>query len=98
MDLYEFFFIPTLPGITLKLMEQPIGGGEVGRGFRSPVPQGAELLHILVLKKSFKDAFDITCDFRAHIFCPQTTQKLSKKHHEAGPPEQLPSDALSQID
>jgi len=51
-------------------MEQPIGGGEGGRGFRSPIPQGAEL------KKSFKDAFDIICDFRTHIFCPQTTQKL----------------------
>ena len=32
----------------------------------------------------------------AHIFCPQTTQELPKKHSEAGPPEQ--SDALSQID
>ena len=79
-------------------MEQPIGGGEGGRGFRSPIPQGAELPHILVLKKSFKGAFDIICDFRAHIFCPQTSQKLIKKHHEAGPPEQLPTDALSQID
>ena len=98
MDLQEIFFIPTLPGITLKLMEQPIGGGEGGRGFRSPIPQGAELPHILVLKKSFKDAFDIICDFRAPIFCPQTSQKLIKKHHEAVPPEQLPTDALSQID
>lgn len=78
-------------------MEQPRGGGEGGRGFRSPIPQGAELPHILVLKKSFKDAFDIICDFRAHIFCSQTSQKLIKKHHEALPPEQLPSDALSQI-
>ena len=92
MDLYEIFFIPTLPAITLKLMEQPIGGGEGVRGFRSPIPRGAE--H----KKSFKDAFDIICDFRAHIFCSQTSQKLIKKHHEALPPEQLPSDALSQID
>jgi len=25
-----------------------------------------------------------------HIFCPQTTQELPKKHHKAGPPEQLP--------
>ena len=34
----------------------------------------------------FSDVFDITCDigeFRAHIFCPQKTQRLSKKHHEA---------------
>ena len=28
----------------------------------------------------------------------ETTQELPKKHHEAGPPEQLPTDALSQID
>ena len=34
----------------------------------------------------------------AHIFCPQTTQELPKKHSETGPPEQLPTDALSQID
>ena len=79
-------------------MEQPIGGGEGGRGLRSPILQGAELPHILALKKSFKDAFDIICDFRAHILYPQTTQKLIKKHHEAVPPEQLPTDALSQID
>ena len=88
MDLYEIFFIPTLPAITLKLMEQPIGGGEGVRGFRSPIPLGAE--H----KKSFKDAFDIICDFRA----PIKLIKLIKKHHEAVPPEQLPTDALSQID
>ena len=49
----KFFFIATLPGITLKLIEQPIGGGEEGRGFRGPISQGAELPHILVLKKSF---------------------------------------------
>ena len=51
--------------------------------------------------QTLTDVFDITssiCDFRAHIFCPQTTQELLKKHHEAGPPEQLPTDALSQID
>ena len=47
------------------------------------------------------DLFDNTCDtgdFREHIFCPQTTQGLPKKHHESGLPEQLPTDALSQID
>ena len=49
----KFFLIPTLPGITLKLMEQPIGGREGGRGFRGPISQRAELPHILVLKKSF---------------------------------------------
>ena len=37
-------------------------------------------------------------DFRAHIFYPRTSQELPKMHHEAGPPEQLPTDALSQID
>jgi len=39
--------------------------------------------------------FDNTCDisyFRAHIFCPRTTQQLPKKYNEAGP---LPTDALS---
>ena len=51
--------------------------------------------------KKHKDEFDNTCDmgdFRAHIFCPQMTQELPKKHYEAGPPEQLPTGALSQID
>ena len=46
-------------------------------------------------------ASDITCGIggiRVHIFYLQTTQQLPKKHHEAGPPEQLPADALSQID
>ena len=37
-------------------------------------------------------------DIRAHIVCPQMTQELSEKHHEAGPPEQLPTVVLSQID
>ena len=46
-------------------------------------------------------ASDITCGIggiRVHIFYLQTTQQLPKKHHEAGPPEQLPTDALSQSD
>ena len=41
-------------------------------------------------KNVFTDVFDITCDigdFRVHIFCPQTTQELPNKHHEAGLPE-----------
>ena len=51
----------------------------------------------------YPDVFDNTCDicdFGAHIFCPQTTQELPKKHNEAGSPEvnDLPTDALSQID
>ena len=51
--------------------------------------------------KKHKDEFDNTCDmgdFRAHIFCPQMTQELPKKHYEAGLPEQQPTGALSQID
>ena len=39
-------------------------------------------------------ASDITCGIggiRVHIFYPKTTQELPKKHHEAGPPEQLPT-------
>ena len=47
----------------------------------------------MVLKNTFKDVFDNTCnigDYRsAHIFCPQTTQELPNKDHEAEPPEQL---------
>ena len=31
------------------------------------------------------------------IFCPQKTEEPPKKHNEAGPPEQLLPDALSQI-
>ena len=49
----------------------------------------------------FTDVFDNTSDlgdFRAHIFCHQTTQERRKTHNEAGPPEQLSTDALSQID
>ena len=47
------------------------------------------------------DVYDISCcieDFRAHIFCPQTTQEFARKHHEARLPGQLPSYALSQVD
>ena len=48
--------------------------------------------HVLVLEDTFTDVFDITCDmadFKAHIhiFCPQTTCELSKKHHESGTPK-----------
>ena len=57
--------------------------------------------HILLREENFKDKLDNICDignFRAHIFCPQATQELPKKHCEAEPPERLPTDALSQID
>ena len=52
-------------------------------------------------ENTFTDVFDITSDignFRPHIFCPQATKELPRKHHEACPPIQLPTDALSQID
>lgn len=51
-------------------------------------------------KNTFQDVFDNTCDiddFRAHIFCLQTTQELPKKHHEAGPPEKLTTDKLDSV-
>ena len=33
----------------------------------------------------------------AWIFCPKMTQELPKKHHEAGPPQKLPTNVLLQI-
>ena len=57
--------------------------------------------YILVPKNTLTVVFDNTCDsgdFTAHIFCSQTTQELPKKHNEAGPSGQLPTDVLSQID
>ena len=63
-----------------------------------PLPQKkkkTEPHNVLVPKNTFKDVFDNTGDlddFRAHIFCPQSTQELLKKHNEGGPPEQLPTD------
>ena len=50
--------------------------------------------HGLVPKTTFTDVFDNTydiSDFRVHIFCPQTTQELFKKHKKARRPEQLPT-------
>ena len=52
-------------------------------------------------ENTFTDVFDITSDigdFRPHIFCPQATKELPRNNHEAGPPIQLSTDALSQID
>ena len=52
-------------------------------------------------ENTFTDLFDNSCDigdFRVHIFYPQTTQGLPKKHHQAGPRVQLSTDVLSQID
>ena len=60
-----------------------------GTGVFSPSPPTkiwrghAKRPDALVLKNTFTDVFDIG-DFRAHISCPQTTQELPKKHHEAG--------------
>ena len=51
--------------------------------------------------QTLTDVFEVTCgigDFRAQIFYSQTTPELPKKQREAGPPEQLPTDALLQID
>ena len=61
---------------------------------------GRSLPRVLVPKNTFTNVFNNTCDisdFIAHIFCPRTTQELPKKHNEAGTPEQLPTDALAQI-
>ena len=65
----------------------------------SPTPSfGAE--------KNFTDVFDNTCGHRrlqnAHFLPSDGTQELPKKHHEARPPEQLPTNVttnvLSQLD
>ena len=63
-------------------------GGRGGEGDPWPARFGA---------KKHKDEFENTCnmgDFRAHIFCPQMTQELPKKHYEAGLPEQLPTTCI----
>ena len=79
-------------------MKSHTGGGAAGeqRWVRSP-------FSTFWCRKTLlrTDVFNITCDIgdiRTHISCLQTTQELPKKHHEAGPPEQLPTGALSQID
>ena len=66
-----------------------------------PPPPPTKIWTGRAFTEAFTDVFDNTSDigdFREHIFCPQTTQELPKKHHEAGLPEQLPTDALPQID
>ena len=71
-----------------------IGGGVGGQGGgaqpskqklggHSPPPP-----HVLVPKNTIADVFDNNFDISAHIFCPQTTQELPKKHNEVGTPEQ----------
>ena len=74
----------------------------MGRGSVAPRNTNMEgqSLHVSVQKNTFTEVFDNTGDmgdFRAHIFCPQTTQELPKKqHHEAGP-EQLTTDPLDTV-
>ena len=62
---------------------------------------GGRALRHFGAEKHFCWWIDDTCDIsdlREHIFCPQMTQELPKKDSEEWPPEQLPTDALSQID
>ena len=77
-----------------------------GQGFRSP-PQhkygGAEPPTFWYGKTLLRRYFTIPVTSatskrtKAHIFSPQTTQELPKKHHEAGPPKQLTTDTLGTV-
>ena len=65
------------------------GAGGAGGGANTLVP-----------KNTFRDVFDISCDtgdFRAHIFCPQMTQQLARKHYDTGLNNCLQMHNLSQI-
>ena len=74
-------------------------GGEAGGAEGSvatPPP------HVLMPKNTFTVVFDKTYDIgnfraRAHFLPLDDAQELSKKHNEAGPPEQPPADGLSSI-
>ena len=66
-----------------------IGGGAGGGGQRHFLGEAPLFWIYLTLL--------VTMVIRAHIFCPQTTQELPKKHHDARMPEQLTTNALSQI-
>ena len=74
-------------------------GGEAGGAEGSvatPPP------HVLMPKNTFTVVFDKTSDIgnfraRAHFLPLDDAQELSKKHNEAGPPEQPPADGLSSI-
>ena len=68
------------------------GGGRSEKLEQSPPPPHTVWFPKNLLKDEFDNTFDIG-DFRVHIFCPQT-QELPEKHHEAGPPERLPTAAL----
>ena len=89
---------------SLTLIESSVGGAEGGRSFPNenlgvqlpPCPRFGTEKHFY--RRIWQYLSDIS-DFRTHIFClAQMTQELPKEHNEAGPPEQLPSDTLSQID
>ena len=67
-----------------------------GRGKRSPPPppyvfNAEKHFYGMYLALPVKSA-------TSERFCPKTNHELHKKHHEAGPLEQLTTDALSQID
>ena len=91
------FILSFYTQFTAFLRVPAIGGGARRAG--GPYPPNKNLgepppPHVLVPKITFKDAFRNTGDlgiFRGDIFCPQTTHELPKKHHEAGPHEQLPT-------
>ena len=73
------------------------------RGVRSHPPPPPAPPNVLMPKNSFTDVFDKTCDIgnfraRAHFLPLDDAQELPKKHNEAGPPEQPPTNALSSID
>ena len=58
----------------------------MGRGSVAPGNTNMEgqSLHVLVPKNTFTGVLDNTgdmSDFRAHIFCSQTTQELPKKQY-----------------
>ena len=54
--------------------------------------------HLISFNDNRLSKLSTSC-FRANNFClAQMTQELSKKYNEVGPPEQLPSGALSQFD
>ena len=76
--------------IKMMMMMMMMTQRSMGAGVFSPSPPPNQNLarackapDALVLKNTFTDVFNIG-DFRAHIFCPQTTQELPKKHHEVG--------------
>ena len=68
-----------------------------GRGERSPPPPPP---YVFNAEKHFYGMYLAlpVKSATSERFCPETNHELHKKHHEAGPLEQLTTDALSQID